>query len=140
MSVRLPLDKVVLHPLFLQLTERQQRFTKSFIETQNNVTAIRASYNCQTDRTADMLARKCLKHPLIKNLVGLALGYEPDGGLMSKSELMLRMSEGIRKTKNVAEFSRLCVLYTYLRGWAKPEGMPEIQKIVERMENRRKVV
>jgi hypothetical protein len=135
------LSEVKSHPLFVQLTEKQQAFVIAYIETQDKVASIKtAGYSCKLDKTADMLARKNLKHPVIKQLVAMGLGYETDGGLMSKSELMLRMSEAIRVTGNTSEFSRLCILYTYLRGWAKPEGMPEIQKIVERMENRRKVV
>jgi hypothetical protein len=134
------LDEVKSHPLFAQLTVKQQAFITAYIETKDNVSSIKAAgYTCKLDKTADMLARKNLKHPVIKQLIALGLGYETDGGLMSKSELMLRMSEAIRITKNTTEFSRLSLLYTYLRGWAKPEGMPEIQKLVERMENRRKV-
>lgn len=136
------LDTVKQHPLFNQLTERQQKFTVAFIETQEKAGSIQsAGYVCKTTQTAVMLARKNLKHPVIKQLVALGLGYEPAGGILAKSEVLLRMSDHIRTTNNTTEFSRLVILYTRLRGWIKDkDGIPELNKVVERMERRRKEI
>jgi hypothetical protein len=132
------IDKIKEHPLFLQLTERQQKFVESYILTQDKVASVKAAgYVCKSDSTAEMLARKNLKHPLIKQLVALGLGYEPQGGMLSKNDALMLLSKYIMRTKNPNEFAKLMAMFINLKGWNSNET-PDISKAVLAVERQRR--
>lgn len=130
------IDKIKQHPLFAQLTAKQQAFTEHFIQTQDLIISSRAAYNCKDEHSAEMLARKNLKHPIVKQLVAMALKYEPTGGLLTKGEMMLAMSEKIRTAKRVSDFTKLVMIFSELKGWTgrKKFGEPDIKDAVLEME------
>lgn len=133
------LEDVKGHPLFVQLTPRQQAFVTHYCETQDKVAAIRAAgYQCKSDQTADMMARKNLKHAVIKQLVAIGLGYEPTGGILSKKEVLLLMSDRLRENPNATVFSRLIWLFSQLRGWTNANDVPDLAHAIRTLERRRK--
>lgn len=128
------------HPLFRQLVPRQQAFVLAYVATEDiKGSVFGAGYKPKTDHTADMLGRKMLKHVIIKQLISIGLGYETSGGILTKNELLLMMSDHIRKTSNATVFSRLVGIFTQLRGWTSQEQVPDISSAVLEMERRRKI-
>lgn len=133
------IEEIQAHPLYIQLTPKQQAFVTAYISTQDGISSIRAAgYGCQLDKTADMMARKNLKHPLIKQLIASALGYESTGGMLSKKDVLLLMSEHLRTTKDTTTFARLSLLFADIQGWVNKNETPDITQAVLMLERKRK--
>lgn len=132
------IEKVREHPLFKQLVEKQQAFVVAFLQTEDKVNSIySAGYKSKSDKLADFLARKMLKHSLIKQLIALGLGYETSGGEMSKKELLLLLSDAMRKCKNPQALYRLVVIFTDLKRWCKAHDTPDIADVMEHLKKMR---
>jgi phage terminase small subunit len=126
------------HFLFAQLTPKQQAFVVTFVTSEDLVGSVRtAGYNPKNDHSADMMARKMLVHPSIKQLVAMGLGYDTSGGILSKNELLLRLSDHIRKAKSASVFSKLVGQFTELRGWSNKE-VPDVNAAALAIERQRR--
>src|SRR5262249_46463692 len=96
-----------------------------------------AGYSPKDDKVALIRAHSLLRHPHIKVLVALGLGYEPQGAIMTKREVLLTLSDLIRKTKKPIAASKLIAQFVELRGW-KPEEDVDIDAVVREAERKRK--
>lgn len=133
------LQKVLNHPLFNDLAEKQQTFTRVFLETGDGRHAIiTAGYNSKDDASRESFARKLLKHSIIKQLIALGLGYDPQAGAFSKSELLIEMSKQMRRCKSPAIFSRLSEMYCGLKEWVYSNEVPDVQDVVAAIERAKK--
>lgn len=133
------LEAVQSHPLFPQLTPKQQLFIVSYVRHQDRYEAINdAGYDSKNKQTADMLARKMLKHPIIKQLIAIGLGYEPTVGVLSKTELLLLMSDQMRQCKNTGDFFRIASLFADLKKWTATSTVPDMSTLVKNMEAKRR--
>lgn len=106
------------HPLLAQLTDKQKLFITKYIETQDKLAAVKhAAYDCRDDRTSAMMAHRNFKHPIIKQLLAEALGYQPSGGILTRKELLLLASEGARKVKRSSLQISYMQIVLILQGW-----------------------
>jgi hypothetical protein len=134
-----PLEEVKAHPLFDQLTPLQQTFVTHYVETQDLVMSARlAGYNCRDDKRFELMARKNLKNASIKKLVSIGLKYDPIGGLITKPEALMLLSDQIHKAENSTMFYRLMSLYADLKKWTSPKPDLDINRIVQASEEKRR--
>lgn len=130
---------VTKHALYNQLTVKQQLFVKHFVETQDMGASIKAAgYDCKNELTADMMARKNLRHPNVKQLVAETLGYQPSGGILTKKELLILASEAARKARNKNVLYRFCSLIAEVEGWVGTNTPGNIALKIREIERLRK--
>ena len=136
------LEEIKVHPLFRQLTDKQQLFVEHYVHTQELAESTKAAgYNCKDEVAYERMGRKNLRNPIIKQLIAKGLNYDPMGGMLTKAEVMLLLSEHLRKcTSHEAVFLRMAALFSELKGWTgKGSQVPDISEAVKAVEEKIRV-
>lgn len=100
-----------------------------------------AGYNCRDDKRFLMMARKNLKNASIKKLVSIGLKYDPIGGLITKPEALMLLSDRLHQAVGNLDhsmFYRLMSLYADLRRWTSAKPDLDINKLVKASEEKRR--
>jgi hypothetical protein len=139
------------HTLWLQITPKQQKFIKTYLETKDRVISVKAAYNCKTDTSASCFADKLMRSWKVQQILAHAGGYTTEGRMLNKQEAMQLVSDRLRdKDIPAVAFTKLFVMFAQLNGWLKrspstgllcePEDAPEqdINQLVRQMEKQKK--
>lgn len=107
------------HPLWSQLTTRQQNFVLFYIEHDGDrIAAAKLAYRPKGDKSADGMAHRLLKVFPIRKLLSIYFGYEIEGSPLSRSEMILLLSDRLRSTDCAdREWHNLAAMYLGLKGW-----------------------
>lgn len=85
------------HPLWHQLTSKQQNFLIAYIETLDRVQAVeKAGYEFSTEDAAELHATRLLSNFAVKNLLAAYFGYELQGEILKKEEFLRLLSDRLR--------------------------------------------
>jgi hypothetical protein len=106
------------HPLWRQLTDKQQVFVEQYIRTKDRFAAVRTAFDVG-EVGADGFSARLLQHRQIRPLIAAHFGYKTDkDGALTKNDLADLISKRLRSgTLSDGYFRELTVWYIRLRGW-----------------------
>lgn len=110
---------LVKNPLWKQLTDKQKKFVEVYLDTdKDHLAATRGSHTVQTEESANSIGLRLLKHPAIRQLLGLFYGYDLEGGLVNRSEFLLLLADRLRDVRTPSsDWKSLAQMYRAMRGW-----------------------
>ena len=110
-------EKLQQHPLWSKLSLQQQEFISTFIESQDEVEAVKKAYVCNSEKSAKTQASRLLRDWKIQNVLSY-MGVSTQGALVSKQEARQLISTRLRSTDTDAgAFVKLLQAYERLSGW-----------------------
>jgi hypothetical protein len=124
------LNELQQHPLFFQLTLKQQDFLLRFVEFKGNGRrAAKAVFKAKDDKSADYQARKLLRRWQIRKLLALYGKFTFEGYLITRDEALHLISEKLRDGRlDTKAFVELMRFTSKLQGWEDRQNstaMPE---------------
>lgn len=114
-------EKLREHPLWHELTDRQQRFLVNFVQSDGQKEqSVEAVYDCRDNRSARAMVSTLLRRPTIKQILLEVCGYELKRTHITRGELLSLISVRLRNNKlSIREFTLLSGVYSDLKGWRK---------------------
>lgn len=129
------------HLLYKGLTDKQKTFLEAYIETGDKMESARRAYG--DVKSLENMAWRALNTPNIRKLLTYYHGQEAGGGAMSRSELLMLISERLRdKDTSGGDFRKLAELLVAMKfkggaGPAEAEAEPEtIDDLVKKLEGK----
>lgn len=111
-------ERMHAHALWSQLTTKQQNFVTLFVDTRDATKAALGSYKCSNNKSAEQLGRVQLRNWKIRKMVAYMGGYDIEGSLVSRSEVLTLISDKLR-SQGIEDdnFVKLLNIYTEMIGW-----------------------
>lgn len=132
------------HPLWHQLTAKQQNFLIAYIETGDRRKAIEAVFEFTTEDAMELHASRLLGNYAIKHLLAAYYGYELTGEAIKKQEFLQLISDRLRNPHtNASQFVVLARIAHDLMGGAPTKGKSlttgqSVNDLVQAIEKARK--
>jgi hypothetical protein len=113
------IDALKQHPLFGQLTLKQQDFLLRYIEYKGNARrAAKAVFKTKDDKSADYQSRKLLRRWEVRKLLTVYGKFSFEGYLVTRDEALHLISEKLRDgTIDIKSFVDLMRFISKLQGW-----------------------
>lgn len=132
------------HPLWHQLTAKQQNFLTAYIETGDRRKAVAEVFEFTTEDAMELHASRLLGNYAIKHLLAAYYGYELIGEPLKKQEFLQLISDRLRNPHtNASQFIVLARIAHDLMGGAKVSGKnltqaQSVNDLVQAIEKQRK--
>src|SRR5438309_9554266 len=107
------LPEILVHPTFLRLTAKQQKFVELICSNGNDkVKAAQDSHTCKNEATARATADRLLRKDSIRKLVNSFFNIQPEDEQFSKDEFLAFVTKKMRlSTTSDGTVARLADLY-----------------------------
>jgi hypothetical protein len=127
------------HPLYDLLTDKQQVFLVTYLESGDRLKAAQTAYGLAKK---DATAAKVLRTSYIRELVATFYGYQVDVMPMSKPEISGLLASHLRKAKTGQEFGNLMKYWLILTGRIRkvkkdepePDTVTDVDALVKKLE------
>jgi hypothetical protein len=120
------LEALKQHPLFGQLTLKQQDFLLRYIEYKGNGRrAAKTVFKTKDDKSADYQSRKLLRRWEVRKLLTVYGKFSFEGYLMNRDEALHLISEKLRDAIDIKSFVDLMRFLSKLQGWEDRKIAPD---------------
>lgn len=127
------IEGLIVHPLWITLTYRQQRFVLEYIGNgKDKMKAAKAAYKCKNDKAAEDQGGRILRMVFVRKLLAAFYDYELEAMPMSRQEYVALVATRMRDPNTKAgDFATLAKMMADLRDWDKPKKKPKPEAEIE---------
>lgn len=120
-GANMTIDRLIVDPRFLRLTDQQKTFTKTSCSNGNDkIQAAIAAWECKSSSSAQTMANRFLRtHPEIKRLIAEFFGTDPTDERLTREEWLSMAAKGARTADKPADSFRFLNMIGNAEGWFK---------------------